>query len=515
MRGIPGSSNDWRIDKDEALATVQQNWFVRGDEELYKKLLLEALKKYSVERSNPAELPKEGRCPLELADESLRNDRDFMSQAVQIDWHALKYLGNSLKKDKDLILGAIGDGETPSPKGWWRSMQLVINGLKNDRLPSETILKAIEKDYRVFRLVYSDLKNIKSFVLDAFERNGMALQDARKSFKEDEECVSIAAVQSGGRALQYAREDLVTDQRFMLDLLGKNGLILQHASENFKADRIAVLVAVRQNGLALEHAEDNLRRDTEIALAATEQNVEALQYARDELKENSHFALEVLQQLEGKIKQARQSQDREERLNQLLGQQKYLFSTIPLVKEDFLDRLAPENKEEFAPLIINHLTSKDRLNYGELSLIFNCRNLAGNQQEGVPEDYSEKLKETFENYSSNLDSSDECKKEIEKFLNNSELFLSQKKEAQSPLFMPPPGLPHPYPSVFERFGGHMPPPGLTHPGFHDAPLSGQEQPASSSNPDSKPRDNVAEVVARMERRGIKNRNLQSGGDRAS
>ena|GEM_PF-2268629 len=376
-------------------------------------------------------------------------------------------------------------------------------------------------------------------MLDAFERNGMALQDARRPFKEDAECVSIAAVQSGGRALQYAREDLVTDQRFMLDLLGKNGLILQHASENFKADRIAVLVAVRQNGLALKHAEDNLRRDREIALAAvrqnglslehtyhnligdraivlaaTEQNVEALQYARDELKENPHFALEVLQQLEGKIKQARQSQDRE-RLNQLLGQQKYLFSTIPLVKENFLDRLAPENKEEFALLIINHLTSKDRLNYAELSLIFNCRNLAGNQQEGVPEDYSEKLKETFENYSSNLDSSDECKKEIEKFLNNSELFLSQKKEAQSPLFMPPPGLPHPYPSVFERFGGHRPPPGLTHPGFHDAPLSGQEQPASSSNPGSKPRDNVAEAVARMERRGIKNRNLQSGRDRAS
>jgi len=157
MRGRPGSSNDWRIDKDEALATVQQNWSVifsldhlRGDEELYKKLLLEALKKYSVER-NPSELPKEGRCPLELADESLRNDRDFMSQAVQIDWHALKYLGDSLRKDKDLILGAIGDGATPSPKGWWRSMQLVIDGLKkNDRLPSETILKAIEKDSRVF-----------------------------------------------------------------------------------------------------------------------------------------------------------------------------------------------------------------------------------------------------------------------------------------------------------------------------------------------------------------------------
>ncbi|NBO24698.1 MAG: DUF4116 domain-containing protein, partial [Chlamydiae bacterium] len=452
------------------------------------------LKKYSVERSNPSELPKEGRCPLELADESLRNDRDFMSQAVQIDWHALKYLGNSLKKDKDLILGAIGDGETPSPKGWWRSMQLVINGLKNDRLPSETILKAIEKDYRVFRLVYSDLKDLKSFVLEAFERNGMALQDARSLFKEDEECVSMAAVQSGGRALQYAQKDLVTNRRFMLDLLGKNGLILQHASENFKAYRSAVLVAVRQNGLALKHAEDNLRRDIEIALAATEQNVEALQYVRDELKENSHFALhfafEVLQQLEGKIKQARQSQDRE-RLNQLLGQQKYLFSTLPLVKEDFLHRLAPENKEEFALLIINYLTSKDRLNYGELSLIFDCRYLAGNQQEGVTEDYSEKLKETFENYSSNLDSSDECKKEIKKFLDYSELFLLQKKEAQSPLFMPLPGLPHP--------------------GFHDAPLSGQEQPASSSNPDSKPRDNVAEAVARMERRGIKNRNLQSGG----
>ena len=57
MRGRPGSSNDWRIDKDEALATVQQNWFVifsldhlRGDEELYnitKKIKLKLPKKRS------------------------------------------------------------------------------------------------------------------------------------------------------------------------------------------------------------------------------------------------------------------------------------------------------------------------------------------------------------------------------------------------------------------------------------------------------------------------------------
>ena len=66
--------------------------------------------------------------------------------------------------------------------------------------------------------------------------------------------VVLAAVTTGGRALEWASLGLKGDKEVVLAAVKQNGKALRFASDDMKADKEVVLAAVEQNGLALDYA---------------------------------------------------------------------------------------------------------------------------------------------------------------------------------------------------------------------------------------------------------------------
>ena len=65
--------------------------------------------------------------------------------------------------------------------------------------------------------------------------------------------------QEDGLALEYASDELETDQQVVLATVKQNGLALKFASDELKTDQQVVLEAVKQTGLAVKFASDHLR----------------------------------------------------------------------------------------------------------------------------------------------------------------------------------------------------------------------------------------------------------------
>ncbi|MGZ3634099.1 MAG: DUF4116 domain-containing protein, partial [Parachlamydiaceae bacterium] len=145
-------------------------------------------------------------------------------------------------------------------------------------------------------LEYADtsLRNDTEVVLVAVKQNGLALQYASEELKSDREFV-LAAVKQNGLALQYASEELKSDRKFVLDAVRQNGLVLQYTLKEFKSNREVVATAVQENGCALEYVSKILKSDKEVVLAAMQQTGRALKYASESIIRDKAFVLAALE----------------------------------------------------------------------------------------------------------------------------------------------------------------------------------------------------------------------------
>jgi len=96
----------------------------------------------------------------------------------------------------------------------------------------------------------------------------------------------LAAVKQDGMALQYASETLKNDSEVVLAAVKQNGSALYYASDILKKDSEVVLAAVAQNGSALYYASDILKKDREVVLAAVALDGTALDFASETLKKD-------------------------------------------------------------------------------------------------------------------------------------------------------------------------------------------------------------------------------------
>lgn len=104
---------------------------------------------------------------LRYADESLKNDREFILAAVRRNGLALEHAAEHLKRDRQVVLAAVNK-----------------NGLAIEYAADE-----LKRDHQV--------------VLAAVKKNGLALQYAAEKLKKDRQVVS-AAVRRNSRAIEYA-----------------------------------------------------------------------------------------------------------------------------------------------------------------------------------------------------------------------------------------------------------------------------------------------------------------------
>jgi len=77
----------------------------------------------------------------------------------------------------------------------------------------------------------------------------------------------LAAVKSRGAALEFASDELQTDQEVVLEAVKADGRALEFASAELQADREVVLEAVKSDGAALPFAAEKLQADPEVLAA--------------------------------------------------------------------------------------------------------------------------------------------------------------------------------------------------------------------------------------------------------
>ena len=96
---------------------------------------------------------------LELADDSLKKDKEVVLAAVQNFGHNLEYADKSFRKDREVVLAAI--------KNYGRALNYADDSLKKDK---EIVLAAVQND--VYALQYADesLKN-DSDIMKMYSKN--------------------------------------------------------------------------------------------------------------------------------------------------------------------------------------------------------------------------------------------------------------------------------------------------------------------------------------------------------
>ena len=134
---------------------------------------------------------------LELLPEKIKDNKEVMLKAVQIDGYTYCYISDRLKKDKEILIEAV--------KNYGYALEWASDELKND----------------------------KDIVLTAVKKHGGALQFASKNFYEDKEII-LTAVKNDGITLLFASENLKDDEEIVWEAIKKDGKALNFASDRLK-----------------------------------------------------------------------------------------------------------------------------------------------------------------------------------------------------------------------------------------------------------------------------------------
>ena len=129
------------------------------------------------------------------------------------------------------------------------------------------------------------LRSSHSFMLDAVQRNGIALGFASVELRSDKRIV-LAAVTSKGDSLEYASESLKADRELVMTAIANNGCSLRFANERLKADRAIVMAAVANNCCSLAYATASFGADKEVVMTTVANVGWMLRYVSDNLKDD-------------------------------------------------------------------------------------------------------------------------------------------------------------------------------------------------------------------------------------
>ncbi len=113
---------------------------------------------------------------MEYVSDNLKNDKEFVLEAVKSNGYALEYASDNLKNDKDFVLEVV--------KQDVRALEYVPDNLKNDK---EFVLEAVKSNGNALKYASDNLRNDKEFVLDAAKYHSVALQGASDNLKTDKE----------------------------------------------------------------------------------------------------------------------------------------------------------------------------------------------------------------------------------------------------------------------------------------------------------------------------------------
>lgn len=234
------------------------------------------LKKYSIETA--LQLLKSGQQKFENLSDELRNDRDFVLKAINMQVCSLRSLPDNFRRDREIALAAVkNDG---------RDMRYVGELLKNDR---GFILASLERGNILgIQFVSYELRDDYEIIMKAVNAAGIALDYASERLKNNKDIV-LAAMRNQAWSLKAASEELRSDATIFLEAIKSDIRNLQFASSILKNDYHFIFQGVNMQGVALQHASKDLKQNLDIILAALNENLDAGQYISPKLKSAPHY----------------------------------------------------------------------------------------------------------------------------------------------------------------------------------------------------------------------------------
>lgn len=233
-------------------------------------------KKYSKETA--LQLLKRGQQKFENLSDELRNDRDFVLKAINMQVCSLGFLPDNFRRDREIALAVVkNDG---------RDMQYVAELLKNDR---GFILASLESGNILgLPFIADELRDDYEIIMKAVNAAGIALNYASERLKNNKDIV-LAAMRNQAWSLKAASEELRSDATIILEAIKSDIRNLQFASSKLKNDYHFILQVVNMQGAALQFASKDLKQNLDIILAALNENLDAGQYISPKLKSDPHY----------------------------------------------------------------------------------------------------------------------------------------------------------------------------------------------------------------------------------
>ena len=295
-------------DKDVVNAAVNsygQGWSIQYADPCFKKnkeIILSAIKNCGYDLSDiwnfiddslkndhefVLEAIKENCHVLELTDDSMRKDKELVLIAIKQGCYALQYADESLRKDKEIVLSAI------KHSGGY-NLKFADETLKKDK---EVALAAVKESGSSLEFVDDFLKDDKEIIITAIE-NGADLIYADKKYFTDKNLIlkSISNKYNVGFEEKpvYLTNELLEDEDFVKRMLHLNGTMLKFLSDKQRKSKQLVEIAVKENGLALKYADRTLKNDREISWYAVQNSDSALAYLGVLMKYDKHLILEAV-----------------------------------------------------------------------------------------------------------------------------------------------------------------------------------------------------------------------------
>lgn len=166
------------------------------------------------------------------------------SEEYKINIYNKYELDSNLLENKDFLLGSLKSTK------FSYAYNVISDNLKNDK---EFMLKAINIDGNIQMYASPELKQDKDIAITAVSKFGWNLQEF-PTFQADKDVVMTAALKNIN-ALQFASKELLADKDFMFELIQKNPLALKYDINALYCDNVEVVkAAVKQNSEALQHA---------------------------------------------------------------------------------------------------------------------------------------------------------------------------------------------------------------------------------------------------------------------
>lgn len=167
---------------------------------------------------------------LENLDDSLKDDKEFMIEAISIHVNAANYLSNRLKLDREIVKATI---EIEARK------ILIFDHFKTDR---ELVMIAVKKNGRILKYLNDELKNDKEIVCAAISNNRYCLSYASEKLKDDK-YVSLIAVTHFGDSLFYVSDRLKNDKEIVMRAVKSNPQSIIYASKELQQDKSIILLS--------------------------------------------------------------------------------------------------------------------------------------------------------------------------------------------------------------------------------------------------------------------------------